>query len=53
MSNKKCSECVACELTEYISPFHIVNICHQADMVINDLSLAEECQCFELKGKED
>jgi len=51
--DRKCSECVACEQVEYISPFHIVCLCHQGNMILKDLSLAKECQCFEQKGKED
>lgn len=44
---KKCSECVSCELTEYLNPFHVTPICHESSMVISDLSLAEMCKCFE------
>ena len=49
---EKCSECIAYEPTEYISPFHIVHICHQGNMILKDLSLAKECPCFEQKEKD-
>ncbi|MBK5239789.1 hypothetical protein [Clostridium sp.] len=53
LKSKKCSDCVAHELIEYVRPLHIIRYCHQGEMVITDLLMAEECQCFELIGKED
>lgn len=53
MNKKKCSDCVAHELIGYVRPLHIVRYCHQGEMIIEDIEMAEECQCFEKIGKED
>lgn len=42
-----CLKCVSCEAIEYIKPYHIVYECRQADILLNDLQLAEGCRCFE------
>jgi len=53
MNKKKCSDCVAYELIEYVRPLHIVKYCHQGEMIVDDVLMFEECQCFEKIGKED
>lgn len=46
MKDDKCNECLAYEAIEYISPFHTVDMCHENSQVIENLSIAEKCECF-------